>query len=188
MKSVHILLIVIMLTVVMSISGCVSPAEEVRPAEEPTPAEEVTPAEEAAQAKDGDVVKVHYTGKTADGAVFDSSLGREPLQFTIGEGKLLARFEQAVIGMKLGESKTVKIPTDEAYGPYREDLVIVIEWSQLSEGVKPEIGQRLKSTQPDGRMIVARVIKVSESGVTVDANHPLAGEDLTFDIELIEIM
>ena len=176
MKSMYIIPMVIMLAVVMLISGCVGGVDE------------VAPAEEVAQAKDGDVVRVHYTGKTDDGAVFDSSLAQEPLQFTIGEGKLLARFEQAVIGMKPGESKSINIPADEAYGPYREDLVMVLDWSQLTEGVKPEVGQRLTSPQPDGRIIVVTVIEVSESGVTVDANHHLAKENLTFDIELIEIV
>ncbi|MDY7018666.1 MAG: peptidylprolyl isomerase [Chloroflexota bacterium] len=194
MKNIYIVLTVVLITVVMLISGCAAPAEEVTPTEEVTPAEEITPAEEVtpteevAQAKNGEVVKVHYTGKTDDGTVFDSSFGHEPLQFTIGEGKLLFRFEQSVIGMKPGESKTIEIPAHEAYGPYREDLVMFIDWSQLSEGVKPEVGQQLKSTQPDGRMIVATVIEVSESGITIDANHPLAKEDLIFDIELIEIV
>ena len=176
MKSIYIILWIIMLAVVMLISGCVGGVEE------------VPPAEEVVQAKDGDVVKVHYTGKTDDGAVFDSSLDREPLQFTIGEGKLLARFEQAVIGMKPGESKSINIPADEAYGPYREDLVMVLDWSQLPPDVIPKVGQQLISTQPDGRKIVALVVEVSESGVTADANHPLANEDLTFDIELINIV
>jgi len=128
MKSIYIIRMVIMLAVVMLISGCVGGVEE------------VTPAKEVAQVKDGDVVRVHYTGKTDDGAVFDSSLAQEPLQFTIGEGKLLARFEQAVIGMKPGESKSINIPADEAYGPYREDLVMVLDWSHLTEGVEPEVG------------------------------------------------
>ncbi|PXF52001.1 MAG: peptidylprolyl isomerase [Candidatus Methanophagaceae archaeon] len=141
-----------------------------------------------AQAKYGDTVKVHYTGKLDDGTVFDASVNGDPLQFTIGSGQIIPGFEQAVVGMNPGESKTVKIPAEDAYGQRREDLVLEIEKSQLPEGLKPEVGLQLQSRQPDGRIIVLTIADISESHVTLDANHPLAGKDLTFDIQLIEII
>ena len=143
--------------------------------------------EGTAQAKDGDTVKVHYTGKLEDGTVFDTSIERDPLQFTIGEGQLIPGFEQAVVGMSPGESKTVEIPADEAYGPYREEMVLVVDRDQLPPDLQPEVGQQLQMRQEDGQIILVTVIDVSESSVTLDANHPLAGQDLTFDIQLVEI-
>ena len=141
-----------------------------------------------AQAKYGDTVKVHYTGKLDDGTVFDASVNGDPLQFTIGSGQIIPGFEQAVVGMNPGESKTVKIPAEDAYGQRREDLVLEVEKSQLPEGLKPEVGLQLQSRQPDGRIIVLTIADISESHVTLDANHPLAGKDLTFDIQLVEII
>ena len=141
-----------------------------------------------ARAKYGDTVKVHYTGRLDDGTVFDTSANGEPLQFTIGSGQIIPGFEQAVVGMNPGESKTVKIPAEDAYGQRREDLIIEVEKSQLPEGLKPEVGLQLQSRQPDGRIIVLTIADISESHVTLDANHPLAGKDLTFDIQLIEII
>ncbi|MCW3135256.1 MAG: peptidylprolyl isomerase [Methanophagales archaeon] len=141
-----------------------------------------------AQAKPGDTVKVHYTGKLEDGTVFDTSTDRDPLQFTIGERKIIPGFEQAVVGMNPGESKTIKVPMDEAYGPHREEMVMVVDRNQLPVDLIPEVGQQLQSRQPDGQTMVVTVIGVSESSVTVDANHPLAGKDLTFDILLVEIV
>ncbi len=141
-----------------------------------------------AEAKYGDTVKVHYTGKLDDGTVFDTSVNEDPLQFTIGGGQIISGFEQAVVGMKPGESKTVRIPADEAYGQRREDLILEVERSQLPEGLKPEVGLQLQSRQPDGRIIVLTITDITESHVTLDANHPLAGEDLTFEIQLIEIL
>jgi len=141
-----------------------------------------------AQAKLGDTVKVHYTGKLEDGTVFDTSTDSDPLQFTIGEGQIIPGFEQAVVRMNPGESKTIKVPVDEAYGPHREEMVLVVNRNQLPADLIPEIGQQLQSRQPDGQTIVVTVTDISESSVTVDANHPLAGKDLTFDIQLIEIV
>jgi peptidylprolyl isomerase len=140
------------------------------------------------QAKMGDTVKVHYTGKLEDGTVFDTSTNRDPLQFTIGEGRVIPSFEQAVVGMNPGESKTTKIPADKAYGPHREELVLAVDRNQFPVDLKPEVGQRLQNRQADGRTIVVTVTDVSESSVTLDANHPLAGEDLTFDVQLLEIL
>ena len=142
--------------------------------------------EGTAQAKDGDTGQVHYTLKLEDGTVFETSIGGDPLEFTIGEGQLIPGFEQAVVGMSPGESKTVEIPADEAY-PYREELVLVVDRDQLPEDLQPEVGQQLQIRQPDGQTILVKVIDVSESSVTLDANLPLAGKDLTFDIELVEI-
>jgi FKBP-type peptidyl-prolyl cis-trans isomerase 2 len=140
------------------------------------------------QAKKGDTVKVHYTGKLDDGTVFDSSVERDPLQFTIGEGQVIPGFEKAVIGMDPGESKTAKLPADEAYGQHREELVAEVEHDKFPGHVKPQVGQQLQIRHPQGQTHVVRVIDVSESKVTLDANHPLAGQDLTFDIQLKEIL
>ncbi|HID72290.1 MAG TPA: peptidylprolyl isomerase [Thermoplasmata archaeon] len=140
------------------------------------------------QAKDGDTVRVHYTGKLEDGSVFDTSRGGEPLEFTIGAGQIIPGFEKAIIGMEPGNSKTIKIPSEEAYGPRREDMMVVVEKSQFPEDIKPVVGQELQIRQGDGLAIPVTVVEVTESKVTLDANHPLAGKDLTFDIELIEIL
>lgn len=139
------------------------------------------------QAKSGDTVKIHYTGKLNDGTVFDSSANREPLEFTIAQGQVIPGFEQAVLGMAPGESKTEKIPMEQAYGPYREDMVVQINRTQLPSDLEPEIGQQLQIQQPNGRAIPVFVTEVTDGNVTLDANHPLAGEDLTFDIQLVEI-
>ena len=141
-----------------------------------------------AQAKNGDTVKVHYTAKLEDGKVIDTSINHEPWQFTIGEDKLIQGFKEAVIGMNPGESKTVKVPADKAYGPHRKGMALVVDRNKLPEHIKPEVGQQLRIPQADGKTAVVTVIDVSESKVTIDANHPLAGKDLTFDIELIEIV
>ena len=140
-----------------------------------------------AQAKTGDVVKVHYTGKLDDGTVFDSSDGREPLQFKIGEGQLIADFEQAVVGMNPGDSKTVQIATDNAYGPRHEEMVIEIDRKDLPENLDPKVDQKLQVRQNEGQEFVVMVTAVTETSVTLDGNHPLAGKDLTFDIQLSEI-
>lgn len=138
-------------------------------------------------AGDGDTVRVHYTGTLEDGTTFDTSVGGEPLEFTLGAGQMIPGFEEAVYGLKIGESKTVTIPAEEAYGPHRDDLVIVVEWEQLPAGLDPEVGQQLQMQQTDGRTAVVIVTDVSETTITVDANHHLAGKDLTFEIELVEI-
>nr|HID13942.1 peptidylprolyl isomerase [Anaerolineae bacterium] len=141
-----------------------------------------------AQAKYGDTVRVHYTGKLEDGTVFDTSIDRDPLQFTIGEGQIIPGFEQAVVGMDPGESKTAKVPADEAYGPHLEEMVQVVDRNQFPVDLEPKVGDYLQIRLADGRTIVVMVTDVSESSVTLDANHPLAGKDLTFDIRLVEIV
>lgn len=141
-----------------------------------------------AQAKQGDTVNVHYTGKLKDGSVFDSSENHDPLQFTIGEGKVIPGFENSVVGMNTGETRTTEIPQDKAYGPYREELQFSVEKSILPEGMNPEVGQYLQMHQNDGQIFNVRVEAITDKEITLDANHPLAGKDLVFDIKLIEIV
>ena len=141
----------------------------------------------AAQAKNGDTVQVHYTGKLADGTVFDSSVERGPLEFTLGAGQVIPGFEKAVLGMKVGDKKTVTIPVDEAYGPHRDEQVVELPREKLPSDLTPEVGQQLVMRQPDGREIAVVITEVSDETVTIDANHPLAGKDLTFELELVKI-
>jgi len=139
------------------------------------------------QAKQGDTVKVHYTGKLEDGTVFDSSLEDDPLEFTIGEGDLIPGFERAIVGMEPGESKTEKIPSEQAYGPYAEEMVIEIDRSYMPPDFVPEVGQRLQVQQSDGEVVPVIITELNAETVTLDANHPLAGQDLIFEIQLLEI-
>jgi peptidylprolyl isomerase len=136
-------------------------------------------------AKTGNTVKVHYTGTLTNGTVFDTSIDREPLEFTIGQGQLIPGFEQAVIGMKVGESTTVNIPAAQAYGLHRDDLVFIMDLDQLPDDI--EVGEQLQMMNTDGSTVVVTVISISETTAIIDANHPLAGEDLIFEIELVEI-
>ena len=140
------------------------------------------------QAKNGDTVKVHYTGKLEDGTVFDTSTARDPLQFVIGDGQIIPGFEQGVIGMNTGESKTINISSEKAYGPRHEDRVLEVNQDQIPKHLELEIGQQVQIPQTDGSKIQFIVKGVSETNVTLDANHPLAGKDLTFEIELTEIL
>lgn len=139
------------------------------------------------QAQRGDVVKVHYTGRLTDGEVFDTSEGRGPLEFTIGEGRIIPGFESAVIGMAVGEKKTQEIPSDEAYGPHFDDMVHVVDREELPDDIQLELGLQLQMTRPGARPLVVSVVDITEDTVSLDANHPLAGQDLVFDIELVEI-
>jgi peptidylprolyl isomerase len=137
-------------------------------------------------AKAGDLVRVHYKGTLSDGTVFDSSEGREPLEFTLGEGMVIPGFEKAVSGLEVGQSIVKTIPAAEAYGPVIEDMVVRVPRSQLPPDLDLEAGQELQLRSEHGVMI-AHVADVDEEGVVLDANHPLAGEDLTFDITLDSI-
>ena len=137
-------------------------------------------------AKDGSNVKVHYTGKLSDGSVFDSSLNRKPLEFKVGSGRVIPGFEEAVKSMKVGESKIVVIPVDQAYGQRREDLVLVVEKSKIPASINPKIGDRLQMKQPNGTPILVLVTNISETSITLDANHALAGKELTFELTLVE--
>ncbi len=140
-----------------------------------------------AMAKDGNTVKVHYTGKLDDGTIFDTSVEREPLEFTIGAGQMIPGFEGAVRGMQVGQVKTVTISAEEAYGPHNEDMVLVVERDKLPENLNPVVGQRLQKQQENGHMDVVVVTDFSDTTITLDANHPLAGKALTFEIELVEM-
>ncbi len=141
-----------------------------------------------AQAKHGDTIKVHYTGKLADGTIFDSSVQGDALQFTLGSGQLIPGFEKAVFGMSVGEEKIFIIPADEAYGAHDADRVFTVARSSLPSQMNPAIGQRFQVRQQDGSTIAVMVVAVSDADVTFDANHPLAGKDLTFEIQIIEIV
>ena len=138
--------------------------------------------------KEGDTIKVHYTGTIADGTVFDSSKEREPLEFTIGAGKLIPGFEKAVVGMAVGDTSKVTIPSDEAYGEKREDMVIDVDKGQIPPDIKPEVGQQLQVQQKDGGAIPVVITEITDETVQLDANHPLAGQDLTFEIEVVEVV
>ena len=140
-----------------------------------------------AQASAGDTVKVHYTGKLEDGTVFDSSREREPLEFTVDAGQIIPGFEEAVAGMKEGEEQTVEIPPEKAYGAHQDEAVMEFPMEQFPEEVDPEVGMQLQLQGADGQAFPARVVEVGDETVVLDANHPLAGETLTFDIELVEV-
>jgi len=138
-------------------------------------------------AETGNTVKVHYTGRLQDGTVFDTSVESEPLEFTLGNSQLIPGFEQAVLGMKVGESRTITIPTDQAYGPRYDDMILEVERDELPVGLDPKVGMQLQMNQGGGGILIVTITDVSETTIKADANHPLAGQDLTFDIELIEI-
>lgn len=140
-----------------------------------------------AQAKSGDTVRVHYTGRLEDGSVFDSSRGREPLEFVLGAQQVIPGFEEAVDGLSPGEARTVSIPVERAYGPRREEMVLVVGRDQFPDDIVPEVGQQLQMSQ-DGQVAIVTITGVSDAEITMDANHPLAGKDLTFDVELVEIV
>ena len=139
------------------------------------------------KAKNGDTVKVHYTGKFEDGKVFDSSKERQPLEFVLGEGNVMPAIENAILGMEAGDTKLIEIPPEEAFGPRREELVIEVERSELPEHITPTMGQTLQMRQPDGGHIDLVIVEMNEQTITLDANHPLAGHTLSFDLELVEI-
>ncbi len=139
------------------------------------------------QAQSGDTVSVHYSGRLSDGTVFDSSEGREPLTFVVGSGQVIPGFDQGVVGMSPGDTRTIDIPAHQAYGAYQDGLSVQVDRSQFPDGVTPEVGQQFEVGQLDGSSVIVTVTEVSPTSVTLDANHPLAGEDLTFDIELIDV-
>ncbi|GGZ26497.1 peptidyl-prolyl cis-trans isomerase [Echinicola pacifica] len=135
----------------------------------------------------GSTVKVHYTGKLKDGTVFDSSENREPLEFTVGDGNMIKGFDSAVDGMEPGQDKSVTIPSAEAYGEKREDMMISVPKEQVPADIKPEVGMDLSIQNQQGQPVPVKVVHVDEEKITLDANHPLAGEDLIFDIKLVEV-
>lgn len=141
-----------------------------------------------AQAAIGDTVRVHYTGSLDDGTVFDTSSGREPLEFTIGGGQVIPGFDSAVSGMSPGDSETVKIPAEEAYGPHQEEMMLEVDRAQVPAELNPQVGERLEIKQQNGQSVPVTVTKVTETLITLDGNHPLAGKALTFEIELVDVV
>ena len=139
-----------------------------------------------AATKKGDNVKVHYTGKLDDGTVFDSSKGGEPLAFAIGTGQVIPGFDEGVVGMKVGESKTLHIPVEKAYGERKDELIIQAPIEQVPPDLNPELGMRLEMGGVNGEILRVVVAEITETHITLDANPPLAGKDLTFEIELVE--
>jgi FKBP-type peptidyl-prolyl cis-trans isomerase 2 len=141
-----------------------------------------------AQAKEDDTVRVHYTVKLDKDTIVGSTKDEEPLQFTLGKGQVLPGFEQAVVGMNSGESKTVLMTADQAFGPYLDEMVVVVDRGRLPEGINPKEGDRIQLQSRSGETVTVAVMDVSESTVTIDGNHPLAGKDLIFDIEFIQVV
>lgn len=139
------------------------------------------------QVKAGDTVKVHYHGRLTDGTTFDSSEGREPLEFEVGSGSVIPGFDNGVAGMSVGEKKTIQIPVDQAYGPKDPGMLVEFPKANFPPDMNPELGMRLNMTNGSGQVIPVVITDIKEETVTLDANHPLAGEDLIFDIELVSI-
>lgn len=140
------------------------------------------------EVKTGDTVRIHYTGRLDDGTVFDSSREREPLEFTVGSGQIIPGLDDALSGMAVGEEKTVQIPCAQAYGEHDPNGRQEIPRDQIPENIPLDLGTSLQMQLPDGRAMPVTVAEVNETMVTLDANHPLAGKDLTFDVEMIEIV
>ena len=139
------------------------------------------------QVKENNTVKVNYTGKLSDGQVFDSSEGKEPIEFTLGQGRLIPGFEKGLIDMELNEKKTITIPKEEAYGEVNKDLIQEVKKSELPQEMAPEVGMGLVSKSPDGQEMNLLVVEVRDETIVIDGNHPLAGKELIFDLEVIEI-
>ena len=140
------------------------------------------------EAKTGDTVRIHYTGTLTDGSEFDSSSGGDPLEFTIGSGQIIPGLDREIAGMAVGDTKTVTVVADEAYGPRQPEAVQEVPRDVVPEGINLVVGNRLQATTADGGQMVVTIAAVSEETVTMDANHPLAGEDLVFEVELVEIV
>ncbi|HET9277816.1 MAG TPA: peptidylprolyl isomerase [Flavitalea sp.] len=139
------------------------------------------------QVKAGDTVKVHYHGRLTDGTTFDSSSGREPLEFQVGSGQVIKGFDDGVSGMEIGEKKTIQISVDDAYGQKEENMIVEFPKNNFPSELSPEVGMSLNMTNGSGQVIPVTIVEIKEDTVTLDANHPLAGQDLIFDIELVEI-
>jgi FKBP-type peptidyl-prolyl cis-trans isomerase 2 len=140
------------------------------------------------QVQNGDKVKVHYHGKLRTGETFDSSNGREPLEFTVGSGQVIKGFDDGVRGMQVGDKKTVEIPVDDAYGKKNDDMLIEFPKDQFPPDLNPEVGMQLMMNNGQGQQFPVNIVEVKEDSVVLDANHPLAGQDLIFDLELVEIV
>jgi peptidylprolyl isomerase len=168
-KNNHIAVLIFLLVTALLIPGC-------------------SAADDTAKARDGNTVQVNYTGKLADGTVFDSSIGKQPLEVVLGKGQLIPGFEKAILGMQAGENKTVTISANDAYGPYHKDLIFEVPKEKLPAGAIPQVGQQLQGSKADGSIMRATITKISDKTVTLDANIPLAGKDLTFEIGLVKIL
>ena len=140
------------------------------------------------QAQNGDKVRVHYHGKLRSGETFDSSQGREPLEFTVGSGQVIKGFDEGIKGMQPGDKKTLEIPVGEAYGEKSQDMIIEFPKAQFPADMSPEIGQQLMMSNGSDQSFPVTILEVKEESVILDANHPLAGQDLIFDLELVEIV
>jgi FKBP-type peptidyl-prolyl cis-trans isomerase 2 len=141
-----------------------------------------------AHVKSGDKIKVHYHGKLTTGETFDSSTGREPLEFEVGSGMVIKGFDDGVTGMVVGEKKTVNIPSEEAYGPKNPEMIIEMPKDRFPKDLDIEIGMPLGMSDPQGQQFQVTIVEIKEDIVMLDANHPLAGHDLIFDLELVEIV
>ncbi len=135
-----------------------------------------------------DVIRVHYIGKLEDGTEFDSSTGKDPIEFKVGQGNLIPGFENGVIGMKQEETKTVSIPPEDAYGEQQEEMIAKVDKNEFPSNISPEVGMPLQVKRPDGQVMPVMVVDVSEESITLDANHPLAGKTLIFDLEIVEFV
>ena len=174
----YLTVFVICLMGIFSIAGCSS---------SDSPVATTTTISELKQVQAGDTVKVDYTLKLQDGTVFETSLGDQPMEVTLGQGQLFPMLEQAIVGMKIGASKVVNIPVDQAFGPRQAELIQVVSRDKLPADVVPEVGMQLQTTQIDGTTAVVTITEVTDTTVTIDSNSPLAGQDLTFDIKLVSI-
>ena len=174
----YLTVLVICLMGIFSIAGCSS---------SDSPVATTTTISELKQVQAGDTVKVDYTLKLQDGTVFETSLGDQPMEVTLGQGQLFPMLEQAIVGMKIGASKVVNIPVDQAFGPRQAELIQVVSRDKLPADVVPEVGMQLQTTQIDGTTAVVTITEVTDTTVTIDSNSPLAGQDLTFDIKLVSI-
>jgi len=137
--------------------------------------------------KNGDTVRVHYHGRLTNGTTFDSSEGRDPLEFKVGAGMVIKGFDNGVVDMKVGEKRTLNIPVEEAYGPKNDELIMEFPKENIPADLNPQVGMDLQMSNPQGQVFPVKVAAISAEFITLDANHPLAGEDLIFDIELVEI-
>ncbi len=139
-------------------------------------------------AQQGDIVRINYSGRLVDGTQFDSSDGRAPLEFTLGQGQVIKGLEQHVSGMEPGQKSTVTIPVADAYGPRRDEAIQTLDRSKVPNGVDLKIGTQLQARTSDGGMLPITVVSMDDASVTVDANHPLAGQDLVFDVEVVDVV